>query len=188
VHYELENPALHPLYTEQLLSDQSVPARKIVRRIASEGHVSFEAIIKEGRRSGEFRKDFDVRLLDIAIVGLREFIVVGQPILEAWLSAGERMEDLRRRDRRDELLPRNKPRPTSRRRHDIDDTVRGESTRAKTGANRSCRVKISPFVRAAMPAANKAAADPSMAALPPPATSCSAPSGSPPPGSRLSMA
>jgi AcrR family transcriptional regulator len=94
VRYELENPALHPLYTEQLLSDRSVPTRKIVRRIASEGHVSFMAIIEEGRRSGEFRKDFDIRLLDIAIVGLCEFIVVGQPILEAWLSPGERVSDL----------------------------------------------------------------------------------------------
>ncbi|MDR3468454.1 MAG: TetR family transcriptional regulator [Xanthobacteraceae bacterium] len=94
VRYELENPALHPLYTEQLLSDQSAAARKLVRRIASEGHLTFEAIIKEGRRSGEFRKDFDIRLLDIAIVGLCEFIVVGQPILEAWLSPGERVSDL----------------------------------------------------------------------------------------------
>src|SRR6516165_10474661 len=43
-----------------------------------------------------------------------------------------------------------------------------------------------PLVRAAMSAEKSAAAAPSMAPLPPPATSCSAPRASPPPGSRES--
>lgn len=94
VRYELENPALHPLYTEQFLTDQSESARRIVRRIASDGHASFRAIIEDGRRSGEFRRDFDIRLLDIAIVGLCEFIVVGQPMLEAWLAPSEKVNEL----------------------------------------------------------------------------------------------
>src|ERR1700722_7499638 len=56
---------------------------------------------------------------------------------------------------------------------------------ASAGANRSGRVmyhKTLPRVRAAMPAANSAAAAPSIAPLPPPATSCKEPSASPPPG------
>ncbi len=54
------------------------------------------------------------------------------------------------------------------------------------GANRSGLVRhhrIRPFVLAAIPAANRAAAAPSTAPFAPPATSCSAPSESPPPGS-----
>lgn len=60
---------------------------------------------------------------------------------------------------------------------------------ASAGANRSGRVmhhKTLPRVRAATPAANSAAAAPSMAPLPPPEISCSAPSANPPPGSRAS--
>lgn len=61
---------------------------------------------------------------------------------------------------------------------------------AIAGANRSCRVthhRILPFVRAATPAVKSAAAAPSTAPFPPPATSCSAPSARPPPGSRPSI-
>src|ERR1700677_2093990 len=57
--------------------------------------------------------------------------------------------------------------------------------RAMAGGKRSRRVthhKTLPRVRAAIPAANKAAAAPSTTPLPPPATSCSAPSARPPPG------
>ncbi len=59
------------------------------------------------------------------------------------------------------------------------------------GANKSCRFthhKICPLVRAAIPAANKAAAAPSTAPLPPPATSCNAPIARPPPGRCWSIA
>ncbi len=59
------------------------------------------------------------------------------------------------------------------------------------GMNRSRRVttqRILPCVRAAIPAANKAAAAPSTAPLPPPATSCRQAKARPPPGSLLSSA
>lgn len=45
-------------------------------------------------RTNEFRDDFDLRLLDIAIVGLCEFIVAGRPILESWLAPDEKVDDL----------------------------------------------------------------------------------------------
>src|SRR5258708_364579 len=63
--------------------------------------------------------------------------------------------------------------------------------KASAGANRSGRVthhSTRPRVRAAIPAAKSAAAAPSIAPLPPPATSCSAPSANPPSGKRSSMA
>lgn len=62
---------------------------------------------------------------------------------------------------------------------------------AIAGAKRSGRVRhhsTLPFIRAAMPATNRLAAAPSTAPEPPPATSCSAPSARPPPGSRESTA
>ncbi len=54
------------------------------------------------------------------------------------------------------------------------------------GANRSCWAthhSTLPWVRAAIPATKQAAAAPSTAPLPPPATSCRQPSADPPPGS-----
>src|SRR5450631_476049 len=62
---------------------------------------------------------------------------------------------------------------------------------ARAGAKRSGRVrhhKTFPRVRAAIPAAKSAAAAPSIAPWPPPATSCSAPSANPPPGRCRSIA
>src|SRR3546814_4486768 len=62
---------------------------------------------------------------------------------------------------------------------------------ARAGANRSDCVmhqSILPLTRARMPAANKAAAAASVAPCAPPATSWRAPSASPPPGKRLSIA
>lgn len=94
VRYELANPALHPLYTEKISNPKSGPPRGIVNQIAARGHESLREIILEGQRNGEFRRDFDIRLLDIAIIGLAEFIVVGRPILEAWLATGEEFGDL----------------------------------------------------------------------------------------------
>ena len=89
VKYELLNPALHPLYTEQILSGKARAAAETIRTVATQGHESLEEIIELGRRTGEFRDDFDVRLLDIAIIGLCEFIVVGRPILEAWMHGAQ---------------------------------------------------------------------------------------------------
>lgn len=94
VRYELDNPALHPLYTEQILSGKARSAAETIKFTAARGHDSFRELIEFGRRNGEFRNDFDLRLLDIAIVGLCEFIVVGRPILEAWLGEEEDVADL----------------------------------------------------------------------------------------------
>ena len=61
---------------------------------------------------------------------------------------------------------------------------------ARAGAKRSGRSRhhrTFPRVRAAIPATKRAAAAPSIAPLPPPPTSCSAPSARPPPGSRASI-
>lgn len=94
VRYELANPALHPLYAEQILSGKARAATKTIRDTAAIGHASFREIIEVGQRSGEFRDDFDIRLLDIAIIGLCEFIVVGRPILQGWLGKEEGIADL----------------------------------------------------------------------------------------------
>src|ERR1700730_18385287 len=62
---------------------------------------------------------------------------------------------------------------------------------ARAGANKSCRVRhqsTRPRSRAAIPAAKRAAAAPSIAPWPPPTTSCSAPSANPPPGRCQSIA
>ena len=94
VRYELANPALHPLYTEQILSGKARAAAETIKNTAAIGHASFREIIELGRRSGEFRGDFDIRLLDIAIIGLCEFIVVGRPILEGWIAGEEDIASL----------------------------------------------------------------------------------------------
>lgn len=92
--YELANPALHPLYAAQILSGKAEGARETLDSVAAEGHASLRLIIADGRRSGELRDDFDARLLDIAIIGLCEFIVVGRPILDGWTARGENSDEL----------------------------------------------------------------------------------------------
>jgi AcrR family transcriptional regulator len=39
------------------------------------------AVLDDGRKSGEFRADFDARLLYLALIGLSEIFVTGKPIL-----------------------------------------------------------------------------------------------------------
>jgi len=73
---------------------------------------------------------------------------------------------------------------------EIDDRSDFGSAWARAGAKRSGRSRhhrTFPSVRAAIPATKRAAAAPSIAPLPPPATSCSAPSARPPAGSRASI-
>lgn len=94
VRYELANPALHPLYAQQILSGKTPTARRTLESVAAEGHASLRQIVDDGRRAGELRNDFDARLLDIAIIGLCEFVVVGRPILDAWINRGEKPADL----------------------------------------------------------------------------------------------
>lgn len=94
VRYELANPALNPLYAEQILSGKAPAARQTLESVAAEGHASLLQIVEDGRRAGELRDDFDARLLDIAIIGLCEFIIVGRPILDAWIGKGEKPADL----------------------------------------------------------------------------------------------
>jgi len=75
--------------------DQLVaPIRKILESVAAQGHTSLHRIIAGGRRSGELRDDFDPRLLDVGIIGLCEFIVVGGPFLDAWATSVESSADL----------------------------------------------------------------------------------------------
>lgn len=90
IRYELANPALHPLYAQQILSGKAPGAQRTLKSVAAEGHATLRQIVMDGRRSGEFREDFDVRYLDFAIICLCEFIVVGRPFLEAWTTSEER--------------------------------------------------------------------------------------------------
>lgn len=92
--YEVANPALHPLYAQQILSGKVPGAKRSLESVAAQGHASLQQIIADGRRSGELRHDFDPRLLDVAITGLCEFIVVGRPFLDAWATSGESSADL----------------------------------------------------------------------------------------------
>jgi AcrR family transcriptional regulator len=96
IRYELANPALHPLYAQQILSGRARGAKQTLESVAAEGHATLRQIVADGRRSGELRDDFDERLLDVAIIGLCEFIVVGRPLLDAWTTAKERSSDLLR--------------------------------------------------------------------------------------------
>lgn len=94
VSYQFANPALHTLYAEQILSGKARSAAETIRTNAVRGHASFGEIMELGRCSGEFRSNFDSRLLEIAIIGLCEFIVVGRPILETWLAEDENVAEL----------------------------------------------------------------------------------------------
>ena len=94
VRYELANPALHPLYAQQILSGKAPGAKKTLESVAAQGHASLQQIVADGRRSGELRDDFDPRLLDVAIIGLCEFIVVGRPFLDTWATNGESSANL----------------------------------------------------------------------------------------------
>jgi hypothetical protein len=100
-------------------------------------------------------------------------------------SKAGRSRQRRRRGRHGEDLPRNRRERSFRRRLRHRSPVGGRPAWAIAGAKRSGRVthhSTLPTVRAAIPAANSAAAAPSIAPLPPPATSCRPPKANPPPG------
>jgi TetR/AcrR family transcriptional regulator len=62
--------------------------------VTIEAYERHKTMVAQGRASGDFRGDFDPRLLYIAIIGLAEIFVTARPVLE--LLYGGKLPDLRR--------------------------------------------------------------------------------------------
>ncbi len=82
VHFQLENPAAHRLFIDQVVNAHTRWGRRIRDRNWQRALTSLRRLIEEGQAAGEFRHDIDARLLDIAIVGLSEFVVRARPVLQ----------------------------------------------------------------------------------------------------------
>lgn len=81
VRFQLENPAAHRLFIDQIVNAHTRWGRRIRDRNWQRGIATLRALIEEGQAAGEFRPDIDARLLEIAIIGLSEFVVRARPIL-----------------------------------------------------------------------------------------------------------
>jgi len=73
-------PHFHRLITEELAGMTQPAARELLEKLTQRGIGSCDHMARRGKQAGRFR-DFDVRLLFIAIVGLTEFFVTGSQIV-----------------------------------------------------------------------------------------------------------
>ena len=94
VRFQLENPATHRLFNDQIVNAQTPWGRRIRDRNWKRAVAGLNALIAEGRAAGEFRPDVDARLLAIAIVGLSAVIVRATAVLKVLSEQGEDLAGL----------------------------------------------------------------------------------------------
>ena len=94
VRFQLENPAAHRLFIDQIVNAHTRWGRRIRDSNWQRGITVLRGLIKEGQAAGEFRRHIDARLLEIAIIGLSEFVVRARPILRLLLAPEEDLASL----------------------------------------------------------------------------------------------
>jgi len=77
-----QDPSFHRLVVDRLFATQSEEARDILERTAARGLGLTVNFLHAGESSGELRQ-VDPRFLNIALVGMFEFFVSAQPLVEA---------------------------------------------------------------------------------------------------------
>lgn len=77
-----ENPTFFKLLVDRVYSASGKAARARLEDLNDRAYLRHLTAIQAGRKGGEFRDDFDPRLLYIAIVGMAEFFTTGRPVVE----------------------------------------------------------------------------------------------------------
>jgi AcrR family transcriptional regulator len=77
-----ENPAFFKLLVDRVYSATGSAAQARLEALNKRAYERHLGAIQAGRAAGEFRDDFDPRLLYIAIVGMAEFFTTGRPVVE----------------------------------------------------------------------------------------------------------
>lgn len=77
-----ENPTFFKLLVDRVYSASGKAAQARLEDLNTRAYERHLGAIQAGRKAGEFRDDFDPRLLYIAIVGMSEFFTTGRPVVE----------------------------------------------------------------------------------------------------------
>jgi TetR/AcrR family transcriptional regulator len=76
------NPHFFRLLVDFVYGGRSGNASGKLANVSIEAYARNQSMVALGRSSGEFRKDFDPRLLYIAIIGMAEIFVTARPVLD----------------------------------------------------------------------------------------------------------
>lgn len=77
-----ENPAFFKLLVDRVYGATGKAAQARLEDLNARAYERHLGAIQAGRKAGEFRDDFDPRLLYIAIIGMSEFFTTGRPVVE----------------------------------------------------------------------------------------------------------
>lgn len=77
-----ENPTFFKLLVDRVYNAGDSAAQARLETLNARAYERHLAAVQAGRKGGEFREDFDPRLLYIAIVGMAEFFTTGRPVVE----------------------------------------------------------------------------------------------------------
>lgn len=77
-----ENPTFFKLLVDRVYSATGKAAQTRLEDLNARAYQRHLGAVQAGRKAGEFRDDFDPRLLYIAIVGMSEFFTTGRPVVE----------------------------------------------------------------------------------------------------------
>lgn len=81
-----DNPTFFKLLVERVYERRNRQAPEKLRGLTEKAYGRLAKVVEDGRRSGEFRDDFDPRHLYIAIIGMAEFFITGRPVVELLFS------------------------------------------------------------------------------------------------------
>ena len=95
VDFLAENPAFFKLLVGPVYTATGSAAQTRLEALNKRAYERHLSAIIAGRKSGEFRNDFDPRFLYIAIIGMAEFFTTGRPVVE--FVCGESADKVRAR-------------------------------------------------------------------------------------------
>jgi len=77
-----DNPTFFKSLLDRVYEAKTTKARERLEALNKRAYERHRKMIASGRENGEFRQDFDPRLLYIAIIGMTEFFSTGKPVVE----------------------------------------------------------------------------------------------------------
>lgn len=90
--FYVENPHWWAMLTSRVYEPQTKWAADLRKDFNLKSFARLMSVIDHGRRDGEFRPDFEPRLLYLALVGLSEILMTGAPILAVLMPGASRAE------------------------------------------------------------------------------------------------
>lgn len=82
ISFLLENPTVFKTLVEHVYTRETPTARNRLESLNKGAYERHYKIVSQGWETGEFHKDFDPRLLYVAIIGMAEFFNTGRPVVE----------------------------------------------------------------------------------------------------------